>query len=90
MGSYEEFAEVTRLVAQGLPVQVDGTFDLDAYPDALARLEAGTSWARSCYPIEMAPTTADLEGTKERLRAEVEARADLLVDVSRQIHAHPS
>jgi zinc-binding alcohol dehydrogenase/oxidoreductase len=41
MGSYEEFAEVTRLVAQGLPVQVDGTFDLDAYPDALARLEAG-------------------------------------------------
>jgi amidohydrolase len=37
----------------------------------------------------MAPTTAELEGTKERLRAEVERRADLLVDVSRQIHAHP-
>jgi zinc-binding alcohol dehydrogenase/oxidoreductase len=41
MGSYGEFAEVTRLVAQGLPVAVDGVLGLDAYPQALARLEAG-------------------------------------------------
>jgi zinc-binding alcohol dehydrogenase/oxidoreductase len=41
MGSYEEFAEVTRLVEQGLPVSVDSTFGLDEYPAALARLEAG-------------------------------------------------
>ncbi len=40
MGSYEEFAEVTRLVEQGLPVSVDATFALDDYPRALERLEA--------------------------------------------------
>lgn len=41
MGSYEEFAEVTDLMVQGLPVSVDSTFTLDAYPAALARLETG-------------------------------------------------
>jgi NADPH:quinone reductase-like Zn-dependent oxidoreductase len=41
MGSYEEFAEVTRLVGQGLPVLVDEVFSLDAYPAALERLEQG-------------------------------------------------
>ena len=41
MGGYGEFAEVTRLVAQGLPVTVDRVLALDGYPDALARLEAG-------------------------------------------------
>jgi zinc-binding alcohol dehydrogenase/oxidoreductase len=41
MGSYEEFAEVTSLVAQGLPVQVDEVVDLADYPAALARLDAG-------------------------------------------------
>ena len=40
MGSYGEFADVTRLVAQGLPVSVDATFGLDDYPLALDRLEA--------------------------------------------------
>lgn len=40
MGSYEEFAEVTRLVEQGLPVAVDVTFGLADYPRALERLEA--------------------------------------------------
>lgn len=40
MGSYGEFAEVTRLVAQGLPVSVDATFGLDDYPLALERLDA--------------------------------------------------
>jgi zinc-binding alcohol dehydrogenase/oxidoreductase len=40
MGSYEEFAEVTRLVAQGLPISVDATFGLDDYPRALERLGA--------------------------------------------------
>ena len=40
MGSYSEFATVTELMGQGLPVTVDGVFDLDAYPDALARLES--------------------------------------------------
>jgi zinc-binding alcohol dehydrogenase/oxidoreductase len=41
MGGYGEFAEVTRLVEQGLPVSVDGVLGLNAYPEALARLEAG-------------------------------------------------
>jgi NADPH:quinone reductase-like Zn-dependent oxidoreductase len=41
MGSYEEFAAVTTLVAQGLPVRVDRVFDLADYPEALSRLEAG-------------------------------------------------
>jgi NADPH:quinone reductase-like Zn-dependent oxidoreductase len=41
MGSYGEFAAVTRLVEQGLPVAVDQVHGLDAYPDALARLESG-------------------------------------------------
>ncbi len=41
MGGYGEFAEVVRLVGQGLPVAVDEIFDLADYPAALARLEAG-------------------------------------------------
>jgi zinc-binding alcohol dehydrogenase/oxidoreductase len=39
MGSYIEFAEVTRLVGQGLPISVDSTFGLADYPAALQRLE---------------------------------------------------
>lgn len=41
MGGYGEFAEVTRLMSQGLPVSIDGTFPVQEYPEALARLEAG-------------------------------------------------
>lgn len=41
MGSYQEFAEVTGLMAAGLAVHVDTTLGLDEYPAALARLEAG-------------------------------------------------
>jgi NADPH:quinone reductase-like Zn-dependent oxidoreductase len=41
MGSYQEFAEVTRLMASGLAVHVDEVFALSGYPDALHRLEAG-------------------------------------------------
>ena len=41
MGSYEEWAEVADFVAQGLPIVVDQAVPLDAYPDALARLEKG-------------------------------------------------
>lgn len=41
MGGYGEFREVTRLMDQGLPVSVDGTFAVQDYPVALARLEAG-------------------------------------------------
>jgi NADPH:quinone reductase-like Zn-dependent oxidoreductase len=41
MGGYGEFAEVTRLMAQGLPVAVDHVLGLDEYPIALERLEAG-------------------------------------------------
>lgn len=41
MASYEEFAEVTRLVDQGLPVAVDSEHGLDAYPTALERLRSG-------------------------------------------------
>jgi NADPH:quinone reductase-like Zn-dependent oxidoreductase len=41
MGSYQEFIEVTQIIAGGLPVTVDATFALGDYPAALARLEAG-------------------------------------------------
>jgi len=41
MGSYPEFDDVTRLVSQGLPVQVDEVFDRADYPQALERLRRG-------------------------------------------------
>jgi zinc-binding alcohol dehydrogenase/oxidoreductase len=41
MGSYEEFAELTTLMGQGLPVRVDEVLELSEYPEALRRLEAG-------------------------------------------------
>lgn len=41
MGSYPEFDQVTRLVDQGLPVQVDEVFDRADYPAALERLRRG-------------------------------------------------
>jgi zinc-binding alcohol dehydrogenase/oxidoreductase len=41
MGSYPEFDDVTRLVAQDLPVQVDAVFDRADYPEALERLRRG-------------------------------------------------
>jgi NADPH:quinone reductase-like Zn-dependent oxidoreductase len=41
MGSYPEFDHVTRLVAAGLPVQVDAVFDRSEYPAALERLRRG-------------------------------------------------
>jgi len=41
MGSYQEFDEVTALVAQGVDVRVDRTYPLTEYPAALARLEQG-------------------------------------------------
>ena len=41
MGSYQEFADVTRLMSSGLPVHIDQVMPLAEYPAALARLEAG-------------------------------------------------
>ena len=41
MGSYEEFDEVSALVAQGVDVHVDSTYPLEDYATALARLEQG-------------------------------------------------
>ena len=41
MGSYQEFAEVTRLVEQGVPVVVDEVLPLAEYPKALDRLREG-------------------------------------------------
>jgi NADPH:quinone reductase-like Zn-dependent oxidoreductase len=41
MGSYQEFAEVTNLVDQGLDVQVDDVLALEDYPKALDRLRDG-------------------------------------------------
>ncbi len=38
MGSYGEFAAVTELMAQGLPVSVDAVEGLDEYPAALDHL----------------------------------------------------
>jgi zinc-binding alcohol dehydrogenase/oxidoreductase len=42
MGSYAEWDQVMGLVAAGLPIVVDGVVEgLEAYPEALERLEAG-------------------------------------------------
>ena len=41
MGSYQEFAELTALMAQGLEVHIDQVLPLADYEAALARLEAG-------------------------------------------------
>jgi zinc-binding alcohol dehydrogenase/oxidoreductase len=41
MGSYEEFDDVTALVAQGVDVHVDSTYALAEYDTALSRLEQG-------------------------------------------------
>ncbi len=41
MGSYEEFDQVSALVAQGLAIRIDRTFPLTGYAEALARLEQG-------------------------------------------------
>jgi zinc-binding alcohol dehydrogenase/oxidoreductase len=41
MGSYEEFAEVTELVAAGVPVHVDRVYPMAEYEAALARLADG-------------------------------------------------
>jgi NADPH:quinone reductase-like Zn-dependent oxidoreductase len=41
MGSYQEFAEVTNLVDQGVDVVVDEVIDLEDYPKALDRLRDG-------------------------------------------------
>ena len=41
MGGYGEFADVVRLVEQGLPIAVDEEMPTGSYLHALARLEAG-------------------------------------------------
>jgi NADPH:quinone reductase-like Zn-dependent oxidoreductase len=41
MGSYEEFADVTKLIDDGVAVHVDRTYALDEYDQALARLSNG-------------------------------------------------
>jgi zinc-binding alcohol dehydrogenase/oxidoreductase len=41
MGGYGEFADVARLVGQGLPVAVDEELPIADYPKALERLESG-------------------------------------------------
>jgi NADPH:quinone reductase-like Zn-dependent oxidoreductase len=42
MGGYGEFATVTELVAQGLPVAVEREYPIDEYPAALAHLESSS------------------------------------------------
>jgi zinc-binding alcohol dehydrogenase/oxidoreductase len=41
MGSYEEFAEVTRLIDAGVAVHVDRTYPVEQYDQALERLTQG-------------------------------------------------
>lgn len=41
MGSYQEFDEVTELMARGLDVHIDEVFGIEEYPAALARLAVG-------------------------------------------------
>ena len=41
MGSYEEFAAVTKLIEDGVPVHVDRAYPLAGYEQALERLTQG-------------------------------------------------
>jgi len=41
MGSYQEFDQVSALVAQGLDIRIDTTYPIADYAQALARLEEG-------------------------------------------------
>ena len=41
MGSYQEFDEISALVAQGLDIRIDTTYPIADYAQALARLEHG-------------------------------------------------
>lgn len=41
MGSPQEFTDLTAAMASGLAVEIDATYPLDRYPEALARLRAG-------------------------------------------------
>lgn len=60
LGSYQEFAEVTRLVEAGLPVTVDETFALADYELALKRLEAGEQLGK----IVLEHPTPDTSGAR--------------------------
>jgi D-arabinose 1-dehydrogenase-like Zn-dependent alcohol dehydrogenase len=41
LGSQQEFEYVTERMAAGLPVVIDGVFDLADYPKAVERLQQG-------------------------------------------------
>ena len=55
MGSYQEFAELTALVDQGLDVRIDRVLPLSDYPDALARLEAGDQLGKIVLSLAARP-----------------------------------
>jgi zinc-binding alcohol dehydrogenase/oxidoreductase len=46
MGTFKEFDELTALVAGGLPVTVDGAYELKDYPAALGRLASGAQFGK--------------------------------------------
>lgn len=46
MGTFKEFDELTALVASGLPVVVDGVYDMADYPAALERLASGAQFGK--------------------------------------------
>jgi NADPH:quinone reductase-like Zn-dependent oxidoreductase len=46
MGTFRQFAELTAMVADGLPVVVDSVHAWSRYPEALARLEAAEQFGK--------------------------------------------
>lgn len=46
MGTFEDFARLTDMVAAGLPVVVDSTYELERYPEALGRLASGAQFGK--------------------------------------------
>ena len=58
MGSYQEFADITRLMANGLAVHVDEVFGLTDYPAALARMDAGEQLGKIVLRRKLAPMAA--------------------------------
>ena len=103
MGSYGSSPTSPGSWPQGLPVAVDEEFALDDYPTALARLEYGDQLGKIVlrhdrvsaaiptrsrwppYPGRWLISTPSRTGMHD----EVDARADVLLDASHQIHDHP-
>ena len=94
MGSYQEFAEVTQLMARGLAVHVDEVVGLADYAGALERMEAGEQLGKIVLrkPDRRQLPVVRHEAQSKRIAAERQiSRIEVVVNQgpSRRFHARP-